>query len=377
MTAVIVPSNSTVLEEALAVATDPYDATLGDIEAVRGFRYQRPLNATVAPYLVQEYGLGPIADFFATAEDLIDTGRAWQRIRGTPKAVLDALRWIAYYGARLEDQVKGRRRWHLYQIAMGELPGDDEVQRLYNAWYLADLSDPARSEFYRGYFGYDVRGLAWSRQRWGGALWGDSSGTRIDGNPVKWSYGRSHSVAIEDTFYEWELFGWNDLLSAFGDGGWPGIAWSQATIPWSAAGSSTTMKAWLLLQQTAFIAFYAAGGDVIGYARVIMAAENQTDADDELVTVAYKVRTRFGNGAGKTVAKISIIYGLELADGVKPYKPWLEPSEVIAGSGVEVGKTNFALTFFRTVRELMTVTLTINPIQIVPVHYANPALSLG
>lgn len=27
MTAVIVPSNSTVLEEALAVATDPYDAT--------------------------------------------------------------------------------------------------------------------------------------------------------------------------------------------------------------------------------------------------------------------------------------------------------------------------------------------------------------
>ncbi|NSZ47990.1 hypothetical protein G6L63_08690 [Agrobacterium vitis] len=50
---------------------------------------------------------------------------------------------------------------------------------------------------------------------------------------------------------------------------------------------------------------------------------------------------------------------------------------MIAGSGVEVGKTNFALTFFRTVRELITVTLTINPIQIVPVHYANPALSLG
>ncbi|MBB4005802.1 phage tail protein [Allorhizobium taibaishanense] len=377
MTAVLVPSNSTVLEEALAVATDPFDAALADLEAVRGFRYQRPLNATVAPYLVQEYGLGPIADFFDTAEDLIDSGRAWQAIRGTPKAILDALRWIAYYGPQIEDQVKGRRRWHLYQIAMGELPGDDEVQRLYNAWYLADLSDPVRSEFFRGYFAYDVRGLSWSRRKWGSALWGDSSGARIDGNPVKWSHGRSHAIAIEETFYEWERFGWNDTLSAFGDGGWPAIAWSQVTIPWSAAGSPTTMKAWLLLQEVAHLVFYTAAGAVIGYSRIIMAAENQTEEGDDYVTVVYKARTRFGNGAGQTSAKIGIVYGLELVDGVKPYKSWLEPSEVITGSGIEVGKTNFALRFFETVRELFTVTLTINPIQIVPVHYANPALSLG
>ncbi len=372
----LLPDNRTLYEECLGVATDPAGVILPAIEAVRGFRYQRPLNASVAPWLVLEYGLGPIADYFETAEDLIDVGRAWQRIRGTPAALSMALGWIDYHAIRLEDQVRRRRRWHLYQVGMGELPGPSEVQRLSDAEYLAGLSDPARAEMFRGYHGYDVRGLTFGRGRFGETLVGDSSGVRLADGSVKWSHGRSHDIAANDTVYDWESFGWNAAFEEFSSGAWPSsVSWSEVTIPWGLIGSEVTVKSWLLMQQTAHIAFFDAEDDVIGYARVLRAPENLTEGED-FITVSYTVRTRFGDGAGRTVAAIAIVYGLAVQDGVKPFQPWLSPGEV-AVSGRVIGRTEFDLTFQQTVRETITVTLTIDPIQIVPVLFAKPALSLG
>lgn len=373
----LLPDNRTVLEDALGIATDPSEPVLADIEATRGFRYARPLNASVAPWLVLEYGLGPISGYFETVEDLIDFGRAWQRIRGTPAALAMSLGWIAYHAIRLEDRAPRRRRWHLYHVGMGELPGEDEVGRLGNAEYLAGLSDPARSEMFRGYHDHDVRGLELGRGRFGNALWGDSSGVRIEGGSVKWSHGRSHEVLASDTVYDWESFGWDADFEELSAEGWPStVAWSQITIPWSMMGSEVTVKSWLLLEQTAHVAFYGGDEDVLGYARVIHAPENLT-ADDDLIRVAYTIRTGFGDGAGRTVARVAIVYNLALHDGVKPFKAWLSPSEAIAGTGRTVGMTDFDLTFQRTVRETITITLTIDPIQIVPVLFAKPALSLG
>lgn len=192
----VLPSDSTtVFEYTVEQATDIVDEIAPAIQEIHGIKYARPLNVTFAPWLVYEYGLGPISQFFGTAEDTIDEGRPWQRLRGTPAAVTTALGWLDYDAIDIEDQLRGRRRWHLYQMDMGELPGADEVNRLMNAEYLAGLSDPARSYFWRGYHGYDVRGHVHGRSRWGRSMWGDSSGVRLPGGKTKWSHGRSHTAA--------------------------------------------------------------------------------------------------------------------------------------------------------------------------------------
>lgn len=373
----VLPSTSTAFELAAEEATDFVSEIAPAIDSIHGLKYQRPLNVTFAPWLVHEYGLGPVSQYFGTIEDLIDQGRPWQRVRGTPAALVASMGWLDYHAITLEDSVRRRRRWHLYQMGMGELPGDDEAGRLADAEYLADLSDPARSEFFRGYFGYDVRGLVWGRSRYGNALWGDSSGVRINGGSVKWSHGRTHEVAASDTVYEWEAFGWNADFAEFASGVWPSsVSWSEVTVPWSMMGSEVTIKSWLLLQQTAHVAFYDADDVVIGYARVIRAAENLTD-NENLISVAYTVRTGFGDGAGRTAAKIATVYNLAIHDGVKPFKAWLSADEAIAGSGRTVGVTDFNHEFQKTVRETIRFTLTIDPIQITPVLFAKPALTLG
>ncbi len=207
----LLPSNSTAFELALEEATDIASEIGPAIDAIHGLKYARPLNITVAPWLVNEYGLGPISDFFDTVEGLIDEGRVWQRLRGTPQAISTSLSWIDYDDIDIQDQVRGRRRWHLYQIQMGELPGVDEFQRLTNAEYLAGLSDPARSYFWRGYFGYDVRGHVYGRSRWGRSIWGDSSGVRIAGGKVKWSHGRTHELEATGTQDDIENLGIADF----------------------------------------------------------------------------------------------------------------------------------------------------------------------
>jgi len=372
----LLPPSATLFEISLEEACDTGPVIDPSVEAIHGIKYARPLNITVSPWLVLEYGLGPIADYFDAVEDLIDIGRAWQRIRGTPAALALALGWIDYHATYLEDRARRRRRWHLYQVGMGELPGPDEVKRLTDAEYLAGLSDPARSEMFRGYHGYDVRGLTFGNSRFGAALIGDSSGVRLDGGSVKWSHGRMHAVAASDTVYDWESFGWNADFEEFSSGVWPSsVSWEEVTIPWEMLGSEVTVKSWLLTQQTAHIAFFDGEDEIIGYARVIRSAENLTEGED-LITVSYTVRTGFGDGAGRTAVSLAVVYGLVVHDGVKPFKAWLSPDEV-ASPGRLVGLTDFGLTFQKTVRETITVTLTIDPIQIVPVLFAKPALSLG
>lgn len=380
MSVSLLPDNRSVLEDALGISTDPAPAILAQIEAVRGFRYARPLDITVAPWLVLEYGLGPIADFFDTIEDLIDQGRAWQRIRGTPEAFHTAMRWIGYPNAAIEDQGgHRRRRWHLYQCAMGELPGASEGPRLANAEYLGEISDPARSEFFRGHHGYDVRVMRWGGGRFGNTIWGDSSGVRLDGGSVKWSHGRFHSVVATDVISDWEPYGWDSALEAASSefGTWSEtLTWATPMLYWDGALSEVAVKTWLLLQQQAHIAFFDGDGEPIGYARVIRAPVDNSAAT-ESISVIYTVRTGFGDGYGREAASIAVVFGLVSADGVPPFKAWLEPDEVAVGSGRIVGMTTFVHAFQQTVRETVELTLVVNPVEIVPMLFGTPAFRLG
>lgn len=356
---VLLPGNRTVIEEALAVSTDPAPGLLVNIEALRGFRYQRPLIASVAPWLVQEYGLGPISQFFDTVEALIDEGRPWQRLRGTPAAIATALGWIGYGAISLEDQLQRRRRWHLYQIGMGKLPGAAELTTLNNAEYLAGLSDPARSEFFRGWHGYDVRGLTWGNSRYGRALWGDASGVRLTGGKVKWSHGRSHTIVASAVISDWSIFGLDPALET-GDGAWSNtLAWSTPGLGWGGIADVRALKTWLLLQKSAHIGFYDAGGAPIGFARVIREPKDVSGASPS-IKLAFEVQTRFGDGAGATAASVAVVLDLPVVDGVKPYAAWLKPADVdLTTSPIRLGETAWAHTFQKTVRELITITLTI------------------
>jgi len=361
MSADLLPYNSGLFEKAIAAAIEFPDEIGEAIDDLHGLKYQRPLNQSVAPYLVQEYGLGPISQFFGSYEDLIDEGRIWQRLRGTPSAITTSMSWIEYDDIDIEDQNPNRRRWHLYQIGMGEIPtADEEVARLTNAEYLADLSDPARSEFFRGFHGYDVRSLGWSNKRWGRTLFGDSSGVRLAGGNTKWSHGRSHEVSSYAVITDWA-----DLNIDFVNGlpvTWTDdITWEAPGVTWEGVADAGYLKAWAMLRKRTYIAFLREDMSTIGYALVVIRPQDvtpdDTDYGDEFF-LRYEIQTGFGEGAGEEAAYIAVAYNGQPADGVKPYKRWLRPSEITFPAGaVIVGETAFEHKFMNTVRERIVFTL--------------------
>ncbi|WP_105403414.1 phage tail protein [Neorhizobium sp. T7_12] len=356
----VLPSTSTtVFEYTLEHATDFADEVSPAIQEIHGIKYARPLNVTVAPWLVHEYGLGPISQFFATIEDTIDEGRPWQRLRGTPAAVTTALGWLDYTSIFIEDQVRGRRRWHLYQIGMGELPGSDEVNRLMSAEYLAGLSDPARSYFWRGYHGYDVRGHVYGRSRWGRSMWGDSSGVRLPGGKVKWSHGRSHLVDATA-----EAGKAADLAVSYTDGDpltWlPTITWAAPGVTWEGVTDARVLKSWLMRQKTAYIGVFDADGDAIGYAAVLREVRDITDYEDvsDTVELVYEASIAFGAASGDA-ASVAVVFGGQ-STANKPAKPWLSPAEIDFPDGdIHVGTTAAVFSFQRTIREHVVIHLTI------------------
>jgi hypothetical protein len=356
MSSDLLPPSAKHFERASLDAVE-FPAAIGDaVTVLHGVKYHRPLNQSVAPWLVQEYGLGPVSSYFDNYEDLIDIGRAWQKVRGTPAAIETALDWIGYDAISIEDQTVRRRRWHLYQIGMGEMPLPvEEVQRLYDAAYLADVSDAARSEFFRGYFGYDVRGLELSNKRWSDALWGDSSGVRIDGNPVKWSHGRTVTVSgVAEPGKTVELgidvtsgtpVHWND-----------GYFWTTPGLTWFGFASAGLIKAGLLKTRETHIGFYAADNSPIGYARVLFPlAVVGVDNVAETADIEFSVRTRFGDGEAAIVAKAAMVF--DLAHSGPDWLRWVNPADVTAG--IVAGLTPFPHHFMRTSRDLIKFTLTI------------------
>ena len=358
----LLPPNSTAFERALEAAGDYGSLVSAAITEIHGIKYVRPLNSTVAPYLVQEYGLAPISGYFGTVEDLIDQGREWQRIRGTPRAIETALGWIGYNAITLEDQARRRRRWHLYQSDMGDLPGPDEGQRLADAEYLANISDPARSEFFRGFHGHDVRAMRWGNGRFGKTMWGDSCGVRINGGSVKWSHGRHHSVSLTAPIADWSYFGWNDELADMVSASmtWsPVLSWLTPMLYWSGAAAEAAVKTWLLMRRQAHIVFRDGNGGPLGYARVIRKpADNSAIASAP--SVIYEIRTAFGDAAGKAAASVGVVYDLVSRADVKPFKAWLDPSEVHADSGIDAGQSPWSHAFQKTVREAVTLTFTVD-----------------
>lgn len=363
----LLPSNATPLEKAVSSSLDRTSVIGPRIDAIKGFKVTAPVEASFAPWIVAELGLGPVSQYFVDMDALIAEGVDWQRVRGTELALDMALAWVGFGAIALEDAAVNRRRWHLYQIGMGELPLPVEDPLLYDAEYLAELSDPARSVFFRGFHGYDVRALTWGNHRYGRSKWGDSSGVRLPDGSVKWSFGRDHP-AVEYTVPTAQRAAIGIDITAL-EGG---LTW-EAPIPWDApgvtwagveAGQEGALKAWLFLRLPVYVGFLDAGGNAIGYRRPISVKEigvfgGQPAASDQAI-IEVRARTGFGDGALEDAATMVLFVRARPADPAKPGKLWLGPDEITFEDGydpadLKIGSFPFDFTLQRTVREHVTI----------------------
>jgi hypothetical protein len=364
----LLPGNASALERAVSETLD-YLPALGPIVAtIHGFKFEDPLNASVAPWLVAEYGLGDISRFFESVESLIASGIPWQRTRGTPAAVETSLEWIGYDSAFVTDQFRHRRKWNRYQIDMGAVPPEDtEVAVLLDAEFLAGLSDAARSVFFRGFFGYDVRALEWSGSRgWSNALWGDDSGVRVAGGTVKWSHGRNHEV---------EIFGGRALLDGVGvildSLSWGNFPWVAPGLTWSSVSDPVEFYGFMISRLPCYVGFFDESGEPIGWRRPI--AVRRLDPLETGLTVRFQIecRTDFGDGDNREVDSVAVAFRAGNADPARPGKLWLEPAELAIEEGysevavlTELGPAQFRFT--HTIRENVTITMTIDISEAVP-----------
>lgn len=358
----LLPTNATPLEIAFSETGDVYDRIdAAGMAGMRSFKYSNT-PAAFYPFLVYEYGLGPISRFFDTYADLIAAGIDWQRLRGTPDATAAALAWIGYDAIALEDSYAARRFWTRYQIGMGELPPDgEEDPYLYDAEYLAGLSDPSRSVFFRGWHGYDVRSLEWGDLAWGDSIWGDDSGVRMPNGQTKWSHGRTYDVSVALTVDQKAALSLNytngDPVT------WDALPWEAPGRTWDQITDAAALHAWLIGRMGAYVGFYDDAYQPIGYRRAIHAKDVTADhAPTSSSFVEVLCRTDFGEGFGSTAAYCRVLFHARPTDLTKPGRLWLEPGEIEIDPDYDPTDTQtdfiaLPIVFGRTIREEVTITV--------------------
>ena len=345
----LLPPNATPFERAISLAADPYERIDEGVTASRGIKLV-DVPSTILPYLVHEFGLGAITPYLPDYASVVERGIRWQRLLGTPAAITEAFSWLEY-AYQLEEMPTRRTRWHLFQAKLDRFPGDeDDLDPLET---LAHLSEPARSEFWRGFHNYDVRELEWAYSTWAGGMWSDCSGIRLHEGGAKWSFGRTFepSAGVHE-MTEGELTDIGIWLEG-GDApqGWGAFPWTTEGVGWLpiGAGARATIIVTGLLARTCWIGLYDAEDAPIGFrkARAWHAVEPNVAGEYQVGTSRYKVGaysagrvyvealTGFGEGYGETVARWSVTIDGALPVGAPAGTGWLG-GDTLDG-GVEVG----------------------------------------
>lgn len=355
----LLPSASTPFERSLAEANDPLRRLMdifGSIPAMDEVPAPRML-----PFLVWERGLGELSPYLPTLYRLLDEGKRWQWVRGTPAAIYRALGWLGYAGL-LEEEPTRHRRWNRFQIGLDRVRvvEDPDLGRIEG---VVSLSPPARSHFTRSYHGYDVRAAETSYQRLSGSIVGDHSGVRFAGGAVQWSFGRDYEITHVLTEAELTALGtwippvpsdlWVDL----------NVPWTSLTYLWAdpAAQSRRDAIAAVVGSQPVHVAFRDAAGATIGWRRatvrpISVAADGEylfagarwTAADPPTELLAF-CRTGFGDGAGAAAASVALVIGAQFPQH-PPGRLWIPGTATIAG-GVEIASSALTIPFGETVRE--------------------------
>ena len=204
----LLPGNATQLERDLSRSVS-YLPRIGSVSRIRSAKYV-DIPDDVLPWLVYEYNLGPVSEYIDDLRQVLALGIPWQRIRGTPAAIFEALSWLGYSPFIDEAEEAGTSWWSDYHLGFVESPPSSDLLGIYS---LATLSNPARSRTQRIFsIHYDYRRLVYSwPEGWSsGRRWCDHSGIR--GLP-----------GMEDTQVSLSLLdtGSVDVSSLIsGDGGW-------------------------------------------------------------------------------------------------------------------------------------------------------------
>lgn len=362
----LLPSTSSLREKAIAEAGDVYERLGAAIDGLHGLKILNP-PPSFLPYLVYEYGLGELTPYVPNLYELIAEGIDWQRIRGTHSSVAKGLSWLGY-GAVIEEAPTRRRYWNTWQIELDRLR-DDEVD-LPRIEGICSLSAPRRSDFWRGYWGYDIRPLEYGWSRWGHCFYSDDSGVRLTPGGAKWSFGRTVYLAHDMEQAELEVLGvWLEPVVtedlAWGDFTWGDFAWvDDADI----ARSSTMLAG--VGDGTAWAVFKDAEGDVIGYrrCRVRRGVEPDPAGPYRVGASTFSPRaasptmlfvealTGFGEGYGRVAASVGFILAAEPLATHKPGVAWL-PAGGLAPDLPIVALHDHTIEFGRTVRERVAAIL--------------------
>lgn len=188
----LLPGSATAWERAVADALDTDSSVAPAIAAIRGTKLLAP-PPSFLPFLVHEYGLGELTPYVPNLYELIAEGIDWQRVRGTPAAIELALAWLGY-AAAIEEEGSKRRFWNMFQLHLDRVrDADADLERIEG---VARLSVPARSVFWRGFHGLDIRPLTFSQSHFGESHYGQYSGKRLrQGGPL-WSFGRQYDFDV-------------------------------------------------------------------------------------------------------------------------------------------------------------------------------------
>jgi hypothetical protein len=365
----LLPTNATAFERAFSLAVDALDRLSPGIGAIKTAKLVT-LPDNFLPFLIYEYGLGEVSAYVADQRRLLSIGRDWQRVRGTPEALALALDWLNY-DAILEEAPARRRRWNLFQLALRRIR-DFEEPDLENIEGVAGLSVAVRSQFWRGYNGYDVRELEWSRKPWSGAIWSAASGVRLRSDGAKWSFGRSHDFQVfaGQSFLD-PLDAW--VPPSGSDLGWGDFTWLDAGgASWVDVDAQARINLIIgaLTGRPIFAAFRDAGGEIIGYRRAraihpvrvspggeyAVGGLNLTRDATTPTGLYVEAMTGFGDGAGATAESVTLVWDAVPDDPEKPGLLWGGPDEITGGTGTSpVAET---IAFGQTVRERVRFYLT-------------------
>ena len=358
------PSSSSAAEQAVSAALDRRPELAPAIEALHAFKYRAP-NESILPALVMEYGLGPITPYLPDLATVIFYGVPWSRVRGTPQGVRRALSWIGYAYDLIHEAPSRRMRWNLFELDLDRVRDDEAHLDTIEA--VVRLSQPARSEFWRGYDGYNVREFEWGWSRWGSTIWGDVSGVRLHEGGVKWSFGRTHEPAGgEHRFTESELTALGVWIEPVVGSGlaWGAFPWSTAGIQWSSDGEEARAQAIAagLLGKSFWAVLRRGDGSVIGYRKarsvhcVIPAFAGRFEAggstyepaDEFTSRIFVEALSAFGEGEGDAFASWSLVIGGAPPAETKPGVQWLDGDTLSGGvivgdfptSADQIGKTD-------------------------------------
>lgn len=371
----LLPSNSTPLERAVSETLDRIPELAPGIDALHAFKLRPPVPESVLPWLVVEYGLGPITPYLPDLATVIEYGSRWNRLKGTPQGIREALSWIGYALDGLYEAPTRRIRWHLFDLEPDRFWDDEADLDIIEA--VVRLSEPARSPFWRGWREYNVREFEWAESRWGDAMWGDDSGVRLHDGGVKWSYGRTHEPAGGSYDLRYgdlaDLGVWAMPVEGGGSVKWGAFPWTTPGLTWTSGGDEawyTTLTAGLL-SKSCWVALLRGDGSVIGYRRVrawhsvapvfggvYQVGDTQYGvAGRDTPSLYVEAMTDFGEGYGADATAWAVVLGANLPAGAKPGTMWLD-GDALAG-GVRVGLFDLggALTLGRTSRERMRVIL--------------------